>query len=341
MQWLKLDGYETIECEKGELQSLVDHEDVQEGEEFIRCVCPRCKERNERRGELTYDKKNLSINKDCTWGKCFRCEAVFKDKLAELSRDINLEVLVGDKSDRKFELCRIDTKAYDSAVFISSENEGGAYMHNRNPFYNISRNFCKLKFKEPKIIIPYFDLYQKPYYYQFRYIDVSKSPTGSKYFNPPIDKKPVYIVPNFDGRICWNTGNTTILVEGALTAIALKLVVGDSTNVAALLGKVPTLYQIQLLKYLGVLGKVYSMMDESELSKVVVKKLRSEGIKSDIIPSSGADSEEMLLQYGLPEFQKRINSILDMGIRVNVNKIHKPRLCRTEMMKPVKIAVSF
>ena len=340
MQWHKLDGFETIECEQGELRKLVESEDTQEGEEFVRCVCPRCKERNEKRGNLTYDKRNLSVNKDFTWGKCFRCEAVFRDKAAEFSREVDLEVLMDEKPRETFELCRIDTKTYDSAEFITNENAGGVYMHQRNPFYIIGRNFCRLKYKEPKIIIPYFDLHQKPYYYQFRYIDVSKSPTGSKYFNPPIEKKPVYIVPNFDGKICWNTRNTTILVEGALTAIALKLAVGDKINVAALLGKVPTLYQIQLLKHLGLLGKVYSMMDKSELSRVVVKKLGAEGIRSEIIPSSGADSEELLLQYGLQGFQTRLNSILDTGIRLRLSLVREPKLCPAEITRPVKIAVS-
>ena len=341
MQWNKTDGFEVIECEKGELQELIRSEDVIDSGEFVRCVCPRCKERNERRGNLRYDKKNLSINKECTWGKCFRCEAVFRDKLAEFSREVELDALLSPHEE-EFELCRIDTRVYDGAEFVSNVNEGGIYMHNRNKFYDIRQNFCRLKFKAPKIIIPYFDLHQRPYYYQFRYIDVNLSPTGSKYFNPPIDKKPVYIVPNFNGRVEWSNKNITILVEGALTAIALKIVVGDAVNVVALLGKVPTVYQIQLLQHLGLFGKVYSMMDETKLSEDVVKKLRDEGIRSDIIPSSGADSEELLMQYGLEEFRRRIKNCLDSGIRVNFDKVCTTRPCKLiDATKPLQICVSF
>jgi hypothetical protein len=325
MNWDKLDGLEVIECEKGELQDLVEEEyGTDANQEYYRCVCPRCKERNIKKGELNYDHRNLSVNKDFTYGRCFRCEGVFKDKLHEFTQDLDTKLEDLEKVTQKsFTLDRIDTKLYDLYQNLSESEEGREYIIKRNRYYDPVYNFCSMKFKSPKLLIPYFDLSGKCFYYQFRYTDISLSPSGAKYFNPPIDNKPIYIVPSLSKKMIWDNKGVTILVEGALTAVALKLVVGDRVNVVALMGKVPTSYQIQYLNTIGLYGRVYVMMDETSLSMVVKSRLGAEGIKTEIIPTNGQDAEEMLMCLGMPEMKSVIMSAIEKKPELNFDEIGK------------------
>lgn len=312
MEWKELDGKELIQCDNEDLKQLVLNtyqNKFRPGLKYYRVICPRCKTRNISKGEYDYNKCNLSISKDFNWGYCFRCNAVFTDKFYGATSEVSydLETFKGSSIDN-FEIERVDTTSYDTATPLELHTEGIEYIQSRNPYYNVVTNQFKLRYKTNKLIIPYLDLDGKPFYYQFRYVDVSKSPNKAKYFNAIIGNKPIYIAPDSCGKPVWKPMNKTILVEGALTAIALKITVGDNINVVCIMGKSLTQYQITFLKWLGLIGDIYVMMDESELSEVVQKELLIEGVKTSLIPTDGKDAEEMLNLLGITKYRDLINS---------------------------------
>jgi len=289
----KLDGKETYISNTKEIESLVT--DYYNGRipssystKSIRIACPRCVQRNSE--NITH--KNLSVSSDFTIGHCFRCELTIVDEIKGANKTIDFEK--ESFKFKAFEILRIKCDSMINADDLSKDEVSVNYIKHRNPYYDIVKNQFHLKTKPNKIIIPYFDKYNNWIYYQFRYIDESKSPTNSKYYNPVIDMKPVYLTCETDGKIHWNVNNPTILVEGALTAIALKLVVQDKANVVGLIGKTLTDYQVQFLKRLY-FSKLFIMMDETKLSEQVQKKLmKLYNIESFIIDSDGRDAEEMI-----------------------------------------------
>lgn len=313
--WKELDGRETIVCNSEDLKQLVIDNyknKFRPGLKYYRVVCPRCLDRNRMKGEYNYDHRNLSINKEFTFGFCFRCEGIYVDEMSGATSKVDTEInSFRGSSIYDFNIERINTEPYDKALPISLHTDAIKYITNRNKYYNITTDQFKLRYKTNKIIIPYMDLSGTPFYYQFRYIDVTKSPTNSKYFNAVINNKPIYIAPDSIGKPVWKVRNDTILVEGALTAIALKIVLGDSVNVVCIMGKVPTLYQITFLKWLGLVGNVYVMMDETSLSSTVVGELVTNKIHAKIIPSDGRDAEEMLMSMGIDNYREYLK--LNMG----------------------------
>lgn len=347
MTWTKLDGYEKIICENRELEKIVTstYSNLDSCKyDYYRCVCPRCYERNISRGKKTYTHRNLSISKDFSYGRCFRCNGLFFDAL--LGASVELEEKINEKemlSPNNFKISGVDMKIYNDATSLQQSEEGREYISHRNKYYDCDLNQFSLRYKPNKIVIPYFNPDGESFFYQLRYIDLSKAPAGAKYFNPPIDNKPLYIAPDKDKRPHWKTENPLILVEGALTAIALKITVGDAINVVALLGKVPTYYQICFLKWLGLLGDIYVMMDESSLSEIVVRELKSNHIKSTIIPSYGEDAEELLNQLGLNQYREYLGSFL--GKKYKNKLTFRPmygKICGAELIQePIKVRLDF
>lgn len=315
MKWNSNDGKEVISCDSEDLKQMVlaNYQNTfRPGLKYYRIVCPRCLERNIAKGETKYDHRNLSISKEFTWGYCFRCNAIFTDKFYGANSEVgyDLSTFSGGESIDDFEIERINTTAYDDATPLEMHTEGIQYIQSRNPYYNVVTNQFKLRYKTNKLIIPYLDLTGKPFYYQFRYVDVSKSPNGAKYFNAIIGNKPIYIAPDSCGKPVWKTANTTILVEGALTAIALKIVLGDSFNIVCIMGKAITYYQVNFLKWLGLIGDLYVMMDETDLSQSVADELAKYKIKSNIIPTDGLDAEELLNNLGPQKYRNLLMSII-------------------------------
>lgn len=310
MEWKSLDGYELIVTDELKQLVLANYNGrLPPAIKYYRIVCPRCYERNRLKGEYDYAHTNLSVAKDFSFGKCFRCNAVFTDKYYGAASEYDSKLL--DLKDTHFEIESINTDHLENYHDLSIDTDAIKYIQNirGNIYYNIHDNFASLKYSNNKLVIPYFNTDGNTFYYQYRYVDVSKSPTRSKYYNPPINNKPIYITPNLDGKILWNPMNPTILVEGAITAIACKQVVGNDVNVIGLMGKVITNYQLQFIKYLGIID-LYVMLDEYSLSDELSKTLSLNGLKNSIIPTDGKDAEELLIELG-PD---RYYTILDQYI---------------------------
>lgn len=325
MTWNSLDGTEIITCEANELRDLVKADPSNENQlnsnlKYYRCVCPRCLERNKKKGDRNYDKKNLSINKDFNYGRCFRCNAIFLDPLLGGLSEVDTQIEVAEEDTAEFKVKGVNTAPYQSAEDLPYTPEGCEYIQKRNRYYNCNLNQFCLRYTQNKIIIPYFDPSGNIFYYQFRYIDVNKSPTKSKYFNPTIDNKPIYIAPDSCKKPVWKMDKPTIIVEGAMTAIALKITVGDNVNVLALMGKVPTNYQINFIKWLGLTENIYVMMDDEPLSEVVYREFRRQKIPSSIIETAGFDAEELLSQLGIDMYRAQLQA------QMNLNKKNLTRL---------------
>ncbi len=309
MQWKNLDGKEFIECSSDELRTLVVACGlrINSSTKNYRVVCPRCLERNNN-NRLDYTKRHLSISGDLSQGYCFRCDGVFKDKLSGLSGEVDTSYNVMDAKLIEHE---INTKPFETAIPLEECEEGTNYIKDRNPYYNITSNQFDLKCKSNKIFIPYKNLVGKVIYYQIRYLDPEKSPTKSKYYNPPVEHKPIYIAPHSTGEIYWNPTNPSILVEGALTAIALKITVGDDVNVIGAMGKVLTSHHLTWLFSLGSFNNLFVMMDSIELSIPVSELLTKNRILNQIIPSEGQDAEECLVAQGLDTYRAYVMSYLN------------------------------
>ena len=312
----KLDGKETYISNTKEIESLVTefyHGNIPSsysGTKSYRIACPRCVQRN--KDNITH--KNLSISSDFTIGHCFRCELTIVDEIKGANKEINFER--ESFKLKAFEIERIKCDSMEKALDIQNDDNSINYIKERNPYYDINRNQFHLKCKPNKIIIPYFDKNTNWIYYQFRYIDESKSPTDSKYYNPVIDMKPLFLTCEENGKVDWKVEHPTILVEGALTAIALKLVVQGKANVVGLMGKTLTDYQVQFLKRLY-FSKLFIMMDELSLSEQVSKKLLDNySIESIIIDSDGRDAEEMISDTKGIGFEK-YKTYIDMNLFPN------------------------
>lgn len=320
----KLDGKEILVLTTREIEELVMMNDSSRNnssytKKHFRIACPRCTQR-----DLRYaTQKNLSISSDFTIGYCFRCELTIVDELKGDNKELDFSEELYNKY-KKFELIRLNCNKIKTSEDINKSDEGSKYIVSRNKYYDLKVNQFNLKWKNGKVIIPYYDLDSEWYYYQFRYMDPSKSPTGTKYYNPPIDSKGLYLTCELDKKIHWDIERPTIIVEGALTAIALKITIQDSANVIGLIGKTLTNYQLQYLKILNY-SDLYLMLDETELSNKVKETLSSNNIESKVIESDGRDAEELLMQLGIEEFRDMV-----------LNKIRKKNSDNIELSFSIK-----
>jgi len=309
INWVELDGKEVIRTRVLKDIVLMNYKRLVPGLKYYRVVCPRCLDRNIKKGEFGYNKKNLSILKDFSYGRCFRCSAIFIDSEFYLNKEIEFDSEDDfEFYDNDFSLTKCSSLSIvDSFTDLHMSIDGLDYMTDRNSLFNINTKQYKLKYKLGKLLIPYYFIDQSLIYYQFRYTDLKYSPNGAKYHNPPIDNKPLYIPQNSNGLVEWDASRPIILVEGALTAIALKMTVGDDYNVAAVVGNTITSYQIKMLKYLSFID-IYVFMDSYDFSLATAEVLAANKIRSTIIPSSGPDSEELLNEMGYHRFKNYVLS---------------------------------
>lgn len=253
-------------------------EDFVNEDSWVPVMCPVCKEI---KGD-DYSKLKLYINPERNFGWCMVCHTKFysNDEKGFVPR-VNC-----------FNSFEIDSVPVDLDYSKYSAN-GVAYLKKRNPY--ITKSLIKdaqLQCKATKIVVPFF-IKKDPVYYQIRYINPINE---KKYFNPPIEHKPLYTV-NYD------IFKPTIFVEGVFDALAIYSVTRDF-NVIAVLGSTITEYQYKVMRYLGGISRGFIFLDETRLSFELLRKLRKFGFRGKlvVIESSGKDPEECLVMCGKDKF---------------------------------------
>ena len=258
-----------------DLKEYVDSlESYEENATHFICECPNCVETEDRHDHKLYIKKDYSV------GWCFRCETAYSNRVRpedEFDRVTRLSQFKPFKS-RALDYPEIDTSYYYESDEIDEVSK--EYLLKRNPHLNYKK--FQLKCRYNRIVIPFY-YGDAMLYYQIRFIN----PTGPKYFNPPVDNKPVYMVPGQP------ITDTAVLAEGTFDVMALDSLYGKEYTKIGLLGKTVTASQMKLLKSYN-FERIIISLDETELSLKLKNRLASElSAKSSVIDTN-LDPEEYL-----------------------------------------------
>jgi hypothetical protein len=140
-------------------------------------------------------------------------------------------------------------------------------------------------YNDKEIIIP-FQYFGKPIYYQINYIN----PNPLKYLNPPIKRKPIYVLRQGSPFL--------VLCEGIYDAVALLELYPTCTPVA-LLGCDVTDYHIWMIRKLCP-SQILIYMDETRLSMGIYHKLMKSPLSAycqiGVVQSDGSDPDEYLIK---------------------------------------------
>ena len=282
----KLFSYD--EPEKKETYSIFSI--IQDATLHGRAVCPICKAEKEASGRINYEKRNVEVYDNKT-AFCFRCHTKFAE---EADKDVIRT--------RDFEFGEFFNLVGINCEFLDRKREfadpiGVNYVKKRNNY--IDDNFIKkydVICEKNRVILPFYYMGSN-FYYQIRFIKTL--PDRPKYFNPPIDKKPIY---------CWEYSplKDTIVVEGVFDAFALLSVIDlDRYNVVAIIGSFISDYQMGYINSLGGFKKVLIFMDDIGKSYDLAKRFRRKKYRGpiEIIRTfHDTDPEELLNFYGKKGF---------------------------------------
>lgn len=280
---------------KVDMDALIESQpDHRVTEKHYVLTCPACSEEKARKGESHYSKKKLYITKDKKVGYCQRCHCVY---IRYFEADVDNIILLGG-------IPRFDTyqTTFDSLATIPSIFNGGMdYFKNAKPLspelveflrgrrsYSVIKNLDLLNFRcynNEEILIP-FHFMDDDIYYQINYVH----PKALKYFNPPIKRKPIYVLrPGY---------STLVLCEGIYDAIAV-LELYPNTTAVALLGCDVTDYHIWMIRRLCP-AQILIYMDETKLSMAIYYELMRSPLgsycKMFVVESDGTDPEEQLIR---------------------------------------------
>lgn len=275
------------------------------------CNCPFCKEEGHTKKKL-YILPNTPGEDDFTTGYCFVCGRTYVHVTSKV--DVNFKTPDFLKLGKKFEIIGFPEDAMWNLDTFNNEfdfysRRGVEYLEKRNPYLHDLWKPLGFKFYGDNVVMPFFGPTGDPIYYQIRFID-AKQKDDIRYFFPPIKAKPPYILaPGL-------TDDRFIIVEGVYDAIAAMIQSGGEYNVIAVLGSHISDYQINYIREFCMPKKILVWMDETSISMGIVQALKPILNYADIsiIPSSGADPEEVLnhrLRHGLkihwitPEYGKR------------------------------------
>jgi hypothetical protein len=290
------------------VEACIDNEECSETKDHYICQCPYCKTAylHDHTYDGPYTKYKLYVKKDKTTGFCFRCDQAYVNASNDDQVSFKIEVpepemLLGD-----FELTKLDNSGtwrldmFDD--FDKFDAQGFEYLVNkRHSYFNKLADLLNIRYSNHNPVIPFY--YRgELIFYQFKIVDPKRHVTRRKnsrgeyeekvyqepkYFTPPIDHKPPYVIEHGNNK-------KFIICEGTFDAIAL-LLQAPSYTPFALLGSSITDYQLAMLRtYIP--EKIIVYMDETELSKKVVNRLNAFINYADIsiIYSNGEDPEERL-----------------------------------------------
>lgn len=287
--------YEEVHTKKGKTlvfmdlkEFLIDYygdsniESRVSGEEYI-VHCPFCKKEG-------HTKHKLYIKDDFTVGHCFVCTRNYigvTEQLADEVFEVTLPDFVTNFGLRKiFKVTPLTDPEWSLDKFEYEcddyDEKGITYLKGRHQYMEDLYKILGFKFLDGNVVMPFYYRGQI-FYYQVRFSGKSKI----KYFFPPIQNKPPYIIENGNNK-------KLIIVEGIFDAIAMLIQAPEYTPVAVL-GSSISDYQIEFIReYIP--EKIVVYMDETEISKRIANKIKQSIDYCDfsIIRSNGEDPEECL-----------------------------------------------
>lgn len=320
---IKKDGTKLVFCRMDELlmasYGLKSMEEVKtrvtSSGEYI-THCPFCKEEG-------HTKHKLYIREDLTVGHCFVCGRSYVGIVDEIKFEIKLPTRIQNfgygrpalsvvpLTDKNWTL---DKFSYE---FDNDSDKGLRYLASRHKYLPNLSKILDFKYWDGNVVIP-FKYKDHVFYYQVRFSGVSHSDSKIRYFMPPIQNKPPYIIEHgdFEGRPC----KKLIICEGIFDAIAL-LILAPNYIPCAVLGSSISDYQIDFLREYNP-EEILIFMDETGISKRIADKIKSviDYCPVYIRKSDGEDPEELL---------KRIISI-SPGREINFIKGNVNNFCRSK-----------
>ena len=246
--------------------------------------CPFCREEG-------HTKHKLYIKGDLTVGHCFVCTRSFVNVTDRINTTISIPTSLTTFGYGRGPLQVVpltdSTWTLDKYwnEFDSYSDKGIEYLKGRHKYLESLWQPLGFKFWDSNIVMP-FKYHGEIFYYQIRFTDPN---CNIRYFFPPISAKPPYIIEHGE-----KPGKKIIICEGVYDAISL-LIQAPSYTPCAVLGSSISDYQIDFIREY-VPEKILVYMDETDISKRIVGKLRSEIGYCDIriIPSDGEDPEECM-----------------------------------------------
>ena len=269
----EISGYKNIE----EFQSQCPGN----SQEYI-CHCPFCKAQG-------HTKHKLYIKKDLSLGHCFVCGRGFVHVTNDVRVDYNVPqfffglnagkgIVLPHFTDPRWNL---ENFKYD---FEDSDTKGEDYLRCRHPYLPELAKLFGFKYNNGNIVIPFW-YHGEVIYYQIRF---TGNNTKIRYFFPPVDNKPCYIL---------DYGQKTrkvILCEGVFDALALLIMAPEYIPIA-ILGSHISDYQLDFVREYTP-TEVVCYLDETELSQELARKVRTriDYCPIRLIYSDGEDPEECL-----------------------------------------------
>lgn len=255
--------------------------------------CPFCKESGEHSKHKLYIKSTMDV------GFCFTCERSYVnvDNEIHLTVDLPESFCLFPEPFKPYKLPEMgDWGLYKYIMEADDYDQGGVnYLINRHKYMAQLIEPLGIRFFQGNPMIP-FRLYGngEVFYYQIRFAGGSKI----KYFHPNIPgykegekgKKPPYVIAKeHEDR------TRLVICEGIFDAISM-LIMCPSAIPVAVLGSHITDYQMDYLRQFIMPTQILVYMDETELSKGIVERLKT---KFDYCPirivySNGMDPEEKM-----------------------------------------------
>lgn len=251
-----------------------------------RCQCPYCLEAYKTDSTYSgpYTKPKLYVGENFEFAHCFRCDRIFLD----INNGNKVEARVPSyHQDVIRPIYKLDGDKWNLDIFeLFSEfsEEGLAYLvKKRHSSMAKLYKILGIRFYKENPVIPFY--YKgELIYFQIRYVHPEKH-NGMKYFSPPIDDKPGYVIEHGNNK-------KFVIVEGVFDAIACLLLFPDRTPFAVLQHSI-TQYQLGMLRSY-VPEDILVYMDSTEFSVNTAKQIRSviNYANVSVQTSNGEDPEE-------------------------------------------------
>lgn len=282
----KKDGGTIVFCNLEELlkeafgvNTMKEVESHANGEEYI-IHCPFCKKEGHR-------KHKLYVKTDLTVGHCKVCDRAY----INITDEVNTKLVVPEFknfgiTNKGLQVVPLTDPTWTLDKFINEfddfDQKGYDYLIGRHKYLGELYKILDFKFWDGNVVMP-FKYKGEVFYYQIRFTGNSKI----RYFFPPIEAKPPYIIEHGDNK-------KFIISEGVYDAIA-DLIMAPEYTPMAVLGSSISDYQLDFLREY-VPEEIIVYMDETYISKRIATKIASviDYCPIHIIKSSGEDPEECM-----------------------------------------------
>lgn len=250
------------------------------------CQCPYCLEayKHDRTYNGRYEKFKLYVAENLEYGHCWRCDRIFLDINNGSKTELRLPSYQRDEIKPVYKLQGERWSVDIFPLFSERTEEGVEYLvKKRHKAMAKLYKILNIRFFKENPVIPFF--YRgELIYFQIRYVHPEKH-DGKKYFNPPINDKPAYVIEHGNNK-------KFVLVEGVFDAIACLLLYPDRTPFAVLQHSI-TQYQLGMLRSY-VPEDILIFMDSTEFSQNIANQIKRviNYATVSIKPSNGEDPEE-------------------------------------------------